>query len=359
MIISILLPAGVAFLIAFLCMPLIRIIAFKLGLTDNPEKHAHPAVLHKKILPRAGGLAIYLGIVTSIILFIPLEKHLIGLLIGATVIVIDGLLDDKYDLKPAYRLIFQIIAAAIVVGFGVGITYITNPFGGIIRLDTITIPVQFFGAHNILLLADFFAFLWIIWTINLVNWSSGVDGQMPGFIIIAAATLALLSLPFTAYDPAQWNIIKIAGITIGATLAFLLFNWHPAKILPGDSGSMLLGFLLAFLAIYSGGKVATAVVVLAIPTLDAAWAIIRRIKRGQNPMRGDREHLHHRLLELGLSQRTIAVTYWTLAAVCGGIALLFQGRGKFWFLIITAGFLAFFLIAINRLQKRKPSQTTQ
>ena len=353
-----LLVVFIPFITTLILTPLVMRLALRWGFKDDPQTHHHPAILHRKALPRAGGLPIYIALVVSILIFCPLEKHLIGLILGATIIVIDGLLDDRYNLHPLLRFISQFVAAGIIVLSGVGITYITNPFGGLIRLDVVNITLNFFGEHHLLLLADLFALFWIVWTMNLVNWSSGVDGQMPGFVIIAAGTLALLALPFTTYDASQWTVIKICLMVVGATLAFLIFNWHPAKILPGDSASMLLGFFLAVLAILSGGKVATAVLVLGIPTLDAAWAILRRVSKKRLPIWGDRKHLHHQLLDLGLSQRQVAVIYWILTAILRSAALLFSGRQKLWLLIVLGGLLAFFLILIHRFMKAKAKKVT-
>ena len=343
-----------AFLICLVLIgPTIKL-AKKLRLVDDPKVNFHPGQLLKKPLPRAGGLPIFMAILLSLIIFIPFDKHLWGIFLAGGLVVLEGLLDDRYNPHPAFRLITQAVAALIVIGFGVGINEIANPFGGMIQLNQIDIPFRIFGEHHIFLLADLLALVWIIWTMNMVNWSSGVDGQMPGFIIIAASTIALLAAPFTAYDPSQWTVIAICGATIGACSAFLVFNWHPAKIHPGDSGSMFLGFLLAVLAIFSGGKIATSILVLGIPTLDAVYVIARRLCQKRNPIWGDRGHLHHKLLDLGFSQRQVALFYWIVAVVLGGIALLSSGREKVLALLFLAGLLAFILVLINRFSPQKP-----
>jgi len=161
---------------------------------DNPKTRYHPAHTHKGIIPRAGGLALLIGLVIAVALYIPMTKLYTGMLIASILLVIVGLLDDYNDVNPYIRLTTNAIAALIMVGAGAGIPYITNPLtGGVIHLDTLRVTFSFFGTHSILVWSDLLAFIWILWTMNIVGWSAGVDGQMPGFVTIAALTLGLLS----------------------------------------------------------------------------------------------------------------------------------------------------------------------
>jgi len=234
-------------------------------------------------------------------------------------------------------LLAQIAAASVVVLAGVGITFITNPlhilglsnFGSteIIRLDSLRIAFDFFGTHTILVLADLFALFWIVWVINMVNFSSGVDGQMPGIVLVTLFVLLLASFRFVG-DPSQLVATKLTVIGMGATLGFLIFNFYPAKIFPGDSGPYFLGFLIAVLSILSGAKVGTAILVMAVPLIDGVFTVIRRVASGKSPFMGDKKHLHHRLLELGWGQRRIALFYWALCAILGAAALSLNSTGK-------------------------------
>ena len=171
---------------------------------------------------------------------------------------------------------------------------------------------------------------------NIVGWSSGVDGQMPGFVAIAATTLALLSLRFSAHDISQTVVAQLALITAGAFLGFLPWNFYPQKILPGYGGKTLAGLLLATIAILSGGKVGSALLILAIPMLDAAYALFRRIVSKKSPFLADRSHLHHRLLDLGWGKRRIALFYWLVSAILGVLTLTLNSQQKvFVFLTIS------------------------
>ncbi len=339
-------PTIVSFLITLFSVPLVIYIAKKYGLVDNPNTRYHPAHVQKRIVPRAGGLAIFLGIIATTLAFLPMQKHVVGLSLSAGVLLAIGLLDDKINnFSPYLRLTIQGIAAAIVVTSGVGITFITNPFGGIIRLDEIVFTVNFWGLHNIVIIADILAFIWIVWVMNMLNWSKGIDGQMPGTVTIAALILGILSLRlFLQGDPNQFNIARLSFITAGASLAFLIVNWYPAKIFPGFSGSNILGLTIAYLAILSGAKLATAGLVLLIPAADFIYTFFRRIASGRSPVWGDRGHLHHKLLDMGFSHQQISLFYILGSAILGATALILDSRGKFFAAVLTgAGILGIIL----------------
>lgn len=329
-----------SFLITFVSTPFVIKLANRFSLVDDPEKRKHPAHVHKRVVPRAGGLAIYLGIFSAALFSLPLTKNFMGIFLGASLTVLIGLLDDKYDLNPYVRLVGNFFAAALVVGAGVGIAYITNPFNGIIHLDQPRIDFNFFGPHSVWILSDILALVFIVWTMNMVNWSKGVPGQMPGIAAIAALTLGILSSRFALEDPSQVPISLLCFITASSFLGFLPFNFDPQKIMPGYGGGALAGFMLAVLSILSFGKLATALLVLAIPTFDAVFAVVRRVASGHSPVWADRGHLHHKLLDLGWSFRKIALFYWVICAILGVAALALQSEGKlFAFLLVGVVFL--------------------
>jgi UDP-GlcNAc:undecaprenyl-phosphate GlcNAc-1-phosphate transferase len=184
--------------------------------------------------------------------------------------------------------------------------------------------------------ADLFALFWIVWVINMVNFSSGVDGQLGGIAFVALMVIFFASLRFIATDPNEAVVTTLALIGAGATLGFLIFNIYPAKIFPGDSGSYFLGFLIAVLAILSGAKVGAAILVMAVPLIDGVFTIARRVAEGKSPFVGDRKHLHHRLMEIGLSQRSVSLFYWALCAILGSIALLLPQGEKLFAGVIAA-----------------------
>ena len=339
------LPLSVSIVLTFLITPVVARFARRFGLVDDPKHRYHPAHTHTGIIPRAGGLALFFGVVLSLLIFLPVTKQMWGMILSMTLLTAVGLFDDKKDINPYVRLCTNALAALIIIGVGVGIPYITNPFeGGVVQLDTWRIRFTFFGPHSIVVWADIVAFLWIMWTMNIVGWSAGVDGQMPGVVAISAFILGLLSLRFSLTDPSQLSVTIIAFIVCGAFLGFLPWNFYPQKIMPGYGGKTLAGFLLAVLGILSYAKLGTALLVLGIPMIDAGYTLLRRLKARKNPVRADRGHLHHRLLAIGWGKRRIALFYWGVSAILGAIALTVTSQQKiFAFLIVIVALSIFFL----------------
>lgn len=340
-----------AVLSALFTIPTIKI-AKKLHLETDSKIKSHPAHTHKGIIPRAGGAPIYLAILIATLLFIPMSKIIFGILLGSLLLVILGLLDDYYNLSPYFRFFANLFIAAVVIGFGLGIPYISNPFGQVIRLDTWKIVFNFLGTHKILIVADALAIIWLAWTMNMVNWSKGVDGQLPGFVAITAFFLALLSQRFTAYDISAQTVMILSFIVSGAFLGFLPFNFYPQKIMPGYGGGALAGLLLGILAILSFGKVGTALLILSVPTMDAVYTIIRRLKNKKSPFRADWGHFHHKLLEIGWGKRRIAVFYWCVSLILGISSLFLKGIEKAIAFATTATLLLSFILIIEVIKKR-------
>ncbi len=342
------LPLVFAFLLTFISVPVVMRFAKSLRLVDDPRIRFHPAHTHHGIIPRAGGLAIFAGIAIVLSVFVPITKLAIGILLAGTILTIVGLADDRRDVNPYIRLFTNALATLVVVGAGAGIPFFTNPItGSIVRLDTWRITFHFWGMHSILVWADLFAFIWIMWTMNIVGWSAGVDGQMPGFVAIAAFVLGLLSMRYSSVDPSQLWVTILAFITSGAFLGFLPWNMYPQKIMPGYGGKTLAGFFLALLGILSFGKLGTALLVLGIPMVDAASTLIRRLGKGKSPVRADRGHLHHLLLDLGWGKRRIALFYWGVSAILGLIALTVTSRQKVFALLLVAVLVAGFVVWLN------------
>lgn len=331
-------------LFAYFITPLVIKFANVVGIVDDPKKNKHPKVIHTYPVPRGGGLVIFLSVALSSLFFLPVDKHLLGILIGALILTILGILDDKYNLNPYVRLAIQFVVASIPVFAGIGIAFINNPLGsGIIDLSHPQIAIDFLGKHSIWILSDIFAVFWIVIIMNFLNMGAkGVDGQLPGVAGIAAITIALLSLRFSA-DITQWPVIVLAIITAGSFLGFLPHNAYPQKIMPGFSGSGLAGYLLGILSILSTTKVGTLMVVLGIPLIDTGYTIVRRILSGKSPVWGDRGHLHHKLLDLGLSKRQVSFFYWVSTAILGGISLYLNSAYKLYtvvgIVILLGGFL--------------------
>lgn len=338
----------VAALITLVSSPLVIALARKFNLVDNSAIRYHPAHTHVGIVPRAGGLALLIGLLVATLLFVPLTKLYTGMLLAAILLVVVGLIDDRQDVNPWIRFGTNAIAALIMVLAGAGIPYVTNPLtGGVIHLDTWRVTFTLFGSHSILVWADILAFVWILWTMNIVGWSAGVDGQMPGFVAIAALTLGFLSLRFTVHDPAQAAITTLAFVVAGTFTGFIPWNFYPQKIMPGYGGKTLAGFLLALLGILSYGKLGTALLVLGIPMTDAAYTLIRRLTTKKSVVNADRGHLHHRLLDIGWGKRRVALFYWGVSAILGVVSLTVTSRQKVYALLAVAVGLAAFLLWVR------------
>lgn len=341
-----LLAIVISFILTF---PTIKL-ANKLKLIDDPEKRKHPAHTHQGIVPRAGGLPIYLSFLTASLIFVSINKILIGILIGGFLIIIMGLLDDYYDLSPYWRFVFNIIIALIVISFGLGIPYLSNPLGGVIDLQSYVLRINLLGERRILYLADLFSIIWIVALMNFVNWSKGVDGQLPGFVAISSFFLGLIAFRFVKHDITVSSVALLCFIAGGSYLGFLPWNFYPQKIMPGYGGGAFAGYILAILSILSWGKFGTLILVLSIPLIDALYVLSRRIISLKSPFRADDSHFHHRLLRIGWGRRRIAVFYWLVSFLFGSSALFFQGIKKFFLIIVITFIIIVFIFTLNQLE---------
>jgi len=347
---DILIPIIFSAVISYVASPAVMKFAHRFKLVDDIRKRFHPANLHSGVIPRAGGVGIFLAILIASLILIPLNKIMIGVLLGGFLIVLMGVLDDYYDLSARLRFILSIIIVLIVILFGLGIPYVTNPFGGVINLQQFSITFHFFGTHHFLILANIFSLIWIVGLMNFVSWSSGVDGQLSGFTAISSIILGMVALRFSSHEISAFSVAMLSFIVGGAYAGFLPWHMYPQKIMPGYSGGALSGYMLGVLSILSWGKVGTMVLVLAMPLVDAMYIIIRRIKNGQSPFKGDAGHFHHRLLEIGWGRRRIAVFYWFISLLFGVSALFFQQQQKVLALSIVVIFVALFIVMINRIK---------
>jgi UDP-GlcNAc:undecaprenyl-phosphate GlcNAc-1-phosphate transferase len=336
-----------AFAATAVTVPLVIALARKYGLVDDPAKRFHPAHTHTGIIPRAGGLALLVGLLVAGVAYLPWTKLYICGAVSSILLVVVGLLDDRRDVNPYVRLGTNALAAIIVILGGAGIPYITNPLGGVIRLDTLRIVLPIFGSHSILIWADILAFVWIVWTMNIIGWSAGVDGQMPGFVAISAFILGLLSLRYSITDASQVPVTFLAFITAGVFIGFIPWNFFPQQIMPGYGGKTLAGFLLALLGILSYGKFGTALLVLGVPMVDAVYTLVRRIGKRTPLVAADRKHLHHELLALGWGKRRIALFYWGVSAILGALALVVNSSQKIFALFVLAIMFLGFLVWVN------------
>lgn len=328
------LPALIAAIISYLFSPILINLGEKMGIIDDPKKNKHPKVIHTYPVPRGGGTATFIGILIASLFFLPIDRHFVAIMLGALVITTLGVVDDKYNLNPYLRMFVQFVAAAIPIAAGIGISFITNPFGGILDLSFPRLSVDLFGeVRTLFILSDILAVFWIVFMMNMLNMGAkGVDGQLPGVVAIAAFAVASISLKYSA-DITQWPVAILASIVMGAYLGFLPWNFFPQKIMPGFSGSTLAGYFLGILSILSTAKVGTLLVSLGIPMVDTGYAIVRRVASGKSPVWGDREHLHHKLLEMGLTKRQVAVLYWIATGLLYILAINLNAENKFYTIV--------------------------
>ncbi len=345
-------PFIFAFLLSFLLTPISISFAKRFNLIDDPQKNKHIKVIHTKPTPRAGVIGISTTLILSCLLFLPLDAHVQAILLGVILLTVLGVLDDKYNLHPYTRLFVMSIAALLPIVSGIGIAYITNPFGGIIDLSHPQISFFLLGQmRTIWIISDLFAFVWIVSLMNFVNLGAkGVPGQLSGVVGIAAIIVALLSLQFSA-DITEWPVIILASILSGSYVGFLPWHIFPQRIMPGFGGSTVAGYVLAILAILTTTKVGTLLVVMGVPFIDTTYIIIRRIFEGKSPVWGDNTHLHHKLMRLGLTQEQTAFVYWGATAILGAIALNLHAADKLYTILgVTICLGGFFLWFKTRLK---------
>lgn len=302
------LPLFTAFFISLIFTPLVRKLAFKIGAVDVPKDNRR---VHKKPMPLIGGLAIYISMVIAALIFLPLDKTVLSIILGASLIIISGIIDDTKGLSPKLKLLFQLVAGLILILGDVKVDFVTNPFSKtnvLLYLKWFSIPVTLF---------------WIMGITNTLNLIDGLDGLAAG-----VATISSLSLMFVAAKFGYTDIIILSAIVAGACLGFLPFNFNPAKIFMGDTGSLFLGFMLATISIEGVMKsvaaiaVVVPILILGVPIFDTTFAIFRRLLSGKSIMAADKNHLHHRLLNKGFSQKKTVLILYGISAIFGLFAVI-------------------------------------
>lgn len=339
-----------AFLISILFTLIVKKFAVRLRFFDIPDEQRKK---HRGPIPLLGGIAIFLSfwiIAGYLLLCHPLYgveilgKKLGGIFLASVVLIIMGAIDDARQLSVKTRLLITAATALIAVLGGVGLEKITNPFGGIMQLNFWPIHLGFLGAFFVV--ADVLVFCWLLAMMYATKILDGLDGLATGIAAIGSLMIFFLATTHKYFQP---NVGLLSIIFAGSCLGFLVFNFYPAKIFLGEGGSLFVGFILGVLAIISGGKVATALLVMAIPILDLIRVAYIRIQRKQSIFKGDREHLHFRLLDLGFSHRRAVLLLYFIACFFGVTTLFLQSSQKFFALI----FLALLMAGISFWAARK------
>ena len=323
----------VSFAFTFATTPLVRRFAFKIGAIDIPKDNRR---MHKKPTPRIGGLAIIFGFTVATLCFAQPSRQLYGTLAGAAIIAVMGVIDDCKNLPAKLKFVIQIIAALVVV------------FAGDIKIDVFTNP-NFLSDNPYWVLPEWLSVtltvIWIVFITNAVNFIDGLDGLAAGVSAIMSISLVFISIRVGEYS------IAILGIALmGSCFGFLPFNFNPAKIFMGDTGSTFLGFMLATLSIqgvfksYAVISFAVPLLILGLPLFDALFAMIRRILRGQSPMTADRGHLHHRLVDMGFSHKQTVFILYAISGVLGITAVLLAESGVLRALLLVICVLILLLI---------------
>jgi UDP-GlcNAc:undecaprenyl-phosphate/decaprenyl-phosphate GlcNAc-1-phosphate transferase len=337
-------PAVFTFLsMIFACLLAVKFFP-KLGLMDRPHRYG----LSRAPIPYYGGILIYTVFLILTLCFVEIDRSVIALIAGATLIFVVGFLDDLYNLSPIIRLAVQFVAGVVLVIGGVGILSINLPLVGTLVLSE---PV----IGGVMILSALFTIFWVMALLNTMNFVDGIGGLSSGVTFVAGLTIFALSIhPGIHENPeSQIGVATIALIIAMISFAFLLFDFPKPKILMGDSGSTLLGFLIAALAIFSGGKVATAFLVLGIPILDMIWVVVRRTLKGKKFWQGDLLHLHHRLLGINLSERVVVLIYLFVTALFGIFAVTFVTTEQKLFILAALVILMLLLATALVLLPRK------
>lgn len=294
-----------------------------------------------------GGLAIFIAFALAVTVLWQyigingeiLDKHVIGLIIGALWLVIGGFIDDKYNISPRWQIIWPFLAVITIIISGIGITYITNPLKpeSLIYLNTIQYDVVWFKGfpYRLTLLADIFTFVWLMGIMYATKLQDGLDGLVSGISSIAAFFIFLISW----FIFRQTDLAFLAIVFAGVMLGFLYFNKYPAKIYLGEGGSLIAGYLLGVLAILSSAKVVITMMILALPVFDVVWTIVRRTRKKKPFWQRDEEHLHHRLVKIGLSHRQAVWLLYGITAFFGILVLLWQSSFRFYFIGLAVVFI--------------------
>jgi UDP-GlcNAc:undecaprenyl-phosphate GlcNAc-1-phosphate transferase len=319
--------------VALVATPIVRTLVRRRGLLDHPSERR----INRRPLPRGGGIAVVIAFVTvggaltlldGAVPGMPAPRgiqgaQLLGLFGGAVLAALIGVIDDALDLRARWQLLGQVAVALVAVASGITVAYIGNPFGS----DNIQL-VAWLGVA--------FTVVWIVGMTNSLNFIDGLDGLSSGIALIAAVTLGVLSLTSQVNQP---FVAVLCFAFAGGLLGFLRWNFHPAVIFQGTAGVMFLGYTLAVLSILGTAKVIVAMLVLAVPIIDSFWVIVRRLYSRRSPFSPDRGHIHHRLLDVGLSHRATVLLIYVMCATLGLMSLVVSGSiGLFAFVLAIIGF---------------------
>ncbi|MGF9964085.1 glycosyltransferase family 4 protein [Bacillus rhizoplanae] len=318
-----------SFITVLIATPFVIKLAFKIGATDKPNARK----VHQRIMPRLGGLAIFIGVVVGCLISGLYEQRIISISVGAVIIIIIGILDDVYELSAKVKFGGQLVVALLIVkNLQIPVLYI--PFLGDIDLGWFSYPITVF---------------WIVGITNAINLIDGLDGLSAGISSIVLATLAYMAAT-SVTGAGSALILPLALIALASTIGFLFYNFHPAKIFMGDTGALFLGYCISVLSLLGLYKSVTLfsfivpIIILGVPIFDTTFAIIRRIVNKKPISAPDKSHLHHRLLALGFSHRTTVLIIYAFGIFFSVNAIIFSSA-TLWLSIV----LLFVLILVTEI----------
>lgn len=337
------------------------------GIVTDPGRHKHPGMVLIKPSARGGGLIFAFSFVLMTILFVPMNKYVFVLILATIGSALLGLADDIQNTKPntplkflenpLIRLTAQLLIAAFIAFSGFTIDFVSNPFDGVLFLNNASLTL--FGL-TFAPLSLLITILWLTWMMNMLSWSNAIDGQYSGVMGIASIALVLLTLR-PRFDNAileQDVLATLAIIMAGASLGILPFNWHPSKIMWGF-GAISIGLLFATLSIATRAKVPASIFVILIPFMDGVVTLLRRILQGKFPLKADKGHLHHLLLDRGWGIKKIAIFYWATTALFAVVAIAIADKNLPTLMLTGGGIVAFLIIVVNLQAKQVKSQQQQ
>lgn len=334
--IALLAAAGVCFAVT----PAVKKLAAAVGAMDRPGESRR---VHTTPIPRMGGLAIFLGFLAGVLLCTEITLPLRGILLGSVLIVLLGAADDLWNLNPWLKLAVQAAAAAVAIAHGLEIRILSDPriLGETIPLGALSAPITF---------------VWIVGITNALNLIDGLDGLAAGVSGIGCASMLAVSL----FLPGTTGVSVLLGALGGACLGFLPYNRNPARIFMGDTGALLLGYVLATSSVLGLFKMYTIVtfavplLALALPLSDTLFAVVRRLCQGKSPLRADRGHIHHRLLALGLTQKQAVAVLYAISVIFGlaAVVLAANGSARFWLLLLAAALAVAVWLLVFALRHR-------
>jgi len=317
---------GVSFLVSFAATPLVKQFAQRIGAMDVPKDERR---MHNIPIARIGGLAIFFGFMSGVLLFSDIDRELRGILFGSVIIVVMAMIDDLINLKAWIKLIVQIVAALVAIWHGVVIEVISNP--------------NIFSSNPWLVLGAFsipVTVIWIVAITNSVNYIDGLDGLAVG--VSSISSISMLVIAILVSEP---NVAVVMAALAGGCIGFMPYNLNPAKIFMGDTGALFIGYILATISIqglfkfYAIMSFAVPFLILALPIFDFVFAFFRRLLAGKNPMAADRGHVHHRLIDMGLNQKQAVAVMYVLSGILGLTAVGLTAIGELRAMLLIIGII--------------------